>query len=277
MKAKVIIILFAIFFSCSKSPRELVSPETSWILSQSEEQVKVSNTTEVIFSNNSLRVVQGKEYTIEWLSENKFKITIDEKEVYVVLEKLTNELLQGVFLNDSESNSFRNKKIENFKHYNRLLYLHKVNKPAIQNEFYKLNGKQIPVEKVPPSGLYLSNGSEWGFAINIIINDGEVNVQEGEDKNNLVDVQADISYDGLVEGEGYISSIIILNEWRSYYYRDDGILENSDAYFNGNSGGITEFIKSTSSENINNISNNLFEIAINETLMHDFIHKRQEN
>ena len=68
------------------------------------------------------------------------------------------------------------------------MYFIKKNNGAETYKYYKVGKKFVPIEKVPPAGLYLSNGNDNGFALNVSIVDGIVKFQAGEDKHSVKDV-----------------------------------------------------------------------------------------
>jgi uncharacterized protein (TIGR02145 family) len=100
-----------------------------------------------------------------------------------------------------------------------------------------VGGMTISSEKIPPAGLYAlkSGRGEIIALINVIIENGKVKFQTGENKNSLVDEDIELSETG-----GMYFSI-----YGSSKYIGDGVIENSGSFFNGNSGGRVKFIKMT--------------------------------
>ncbi len=103
-------------------------------------------------------------------------------------------------------------------------------------KYYKVKDKSISVDKVPPAGLYLCKGEKGNVigAINIIIKDGIVRFQTGENKDKLVDADANMDENGNIDFSG---------DYGYNEYKGNGVLENSSLYFNGNSPRTVNFIK----------------------------------
>ncbi len=102
-------------------------------------------------------------------------------------------------------------------------------------QYYKVKDKSIPVDKVPPAGLYRLGTSD--AVINVIIKDNIVKFQTGDYQRSLADDDATMDENGNISFTG---------DFGDNTYIGNGVIENSSLHFNGTKGGTVKFIKKIS-------------------------------
>lgn len=250
-----------ILLSCNTTPKKIISNGEEWFISDSANLPEKQLVNVVTFKDSVMTIMgENKSHSIEWIDNTSYSQDFNGKKGLIKMRKLSNTLLEFVILFDSENTTQSDldwKKLENDKKV--MYFIKKSNNDTKTFKYYKVGKKSVPIEKVPPAGLYLSNGNDNGFALNVSIVDGIVKFQAGEDKHSLKDVDVEINFEGLVAP--YISSIEFSNDWGSCELLNDGTLENSRSFFNGNSGGSLKFIRATKVENANADENLLTDIV----------------
>jgi len=245
-------IFLFILFGCNTSPKKIISNGEEWLISDTIKLPENQLANAVTFKDSIIAITgENKSHLIKWIDNTSYSQDFNGKRGIIKIRKLSNTLLEFAILFDSENipkSDLDWQKLENDK---KVMYFIKKNNGAETYKYYKVGKKSVPVDKVPPAGLYLSNGKADGFAINVSIVDGIVKFQAGEDKHSLNDVDVEINFEGLESP--YISSIEFSNEWSSCELIDDGTIENSGSFFNGNSGGSLKFIRVSSVANANDV------------------------
>jgi len=271
----IILILIAttlIFMSCTKSPKTILLSEDSWLIGKIDEDVENSNNQTLQFIDDKT-VTFGEEsyYDISWIDDFTFKLSMNEKEVIFKFGDFENDKIKVAILYENEKAPVTEEEWSKLQNEDRVVQLVKKNNAAKLSDFYIVNGEKTPVAKVPPAGLYLTQG---GLAINVIIKNGVVKFQAGEDRNRLIDIEANIIFEGLVPEN--ISLIDFLNNWDygSCEYVGNGVIENSGYMLNGNSGGSVEFVRINSSANDDK---NIISEYTKRALDYGFIFKDEEN
>jgi len=240
------LILLVIFVeSCGKSPKSILASECNWIISKSKEKNDISTTNEIKLTDSTLIDLNNNNvYNIKWIDNKKFSTNLNGQDVIVEIREISKDKLQAAFLFVTEKSPQNDTDWINLQNEERTLYLNKTNIKVEPIKQYKIAGKTVPIDKIPPAGLYKSEDVEE--VINVIIRNGVVQFQAGENENSLANVGVDIICEGV---EPFLSSITFKNDWGTFDYARDGIIENSGSWFNGMSGRTIQFIHQNSSTN----------------------------
>lgn len=232
-----------ISISCTNSPKKIFTTGEVWIGSKTEIIGEYGKGSQVVFTDKSLKYLKDNtSLVINWLNEYScsFIDTDGEKKV-MFFHKVSDNKFEVASLSESDKMPRNEKDWDNLRIEGSAFYLIKKELKVDQNtqKFYKVGIKSIPADKVPPSGFYgLKNlNGETLALINVIIENGVVRFQTGENKNSFIDGEVDMTEDGHIYFSG---------SYGSSYYIGNGIIENSGSMWNGNSGGTVKFIKETS-------------------------------
>jgi hypothetical protein len=241
--------------SCSKSPKTLVS-SGEWVLSNADKIDNSETDGSLIVKDSTIVLLKENEtYNIKWIDKTSYEQDFNGNTCIVKMRILNDNTIEVAFLFKAEKIPSTDEDWEKLKDENKVSYLIRKESKSKEKSYkeYKVGDMSIPVDKVPPAGLYICR--QTSAVINVIIDNGNVKFQTGENRNNLVDVNAELIYEGLVPP--YISAINFANDFGSCEYAGNGVIENSGSYFNGNSGRTIQFVQETSSNNSEDESDKL--------------------
>jgi hypothetical protein len=244
-KSIILFSLMLISISCSKSTRSIITTGDEWIGSKTEIIDEYNKGSRLVFTENSFKYLDDNtSLDINWLNEYSFSyIDTDGKKKVMFFRKVSENKFEIAYLWESDYPPKNNKDWDKLRFDGSTSYL--IRKEAktdkMTQKFYKVGAKSVPVDKVPPAGLYAykNERGETYALINVIIENEVVKFQTGEKKSSLLDEAVEMSEVGG----------IYFSQYGSSQYIGNGIIENSGLMFNGNSGGTVKFIREPSSNN----------------------------
>lgn len=252
-----IFIAMLILIGCNNSPRGIITTGDKWVLSNTDKIDASKVGQEMSFNESSVSLIEeNKTSDIKWIDKTSYSQDFNGKNGIVKMRKLSASIIEVAFIFNSDNIPQNESDWEKLRSENQINYL--IRKESVKKEkiykYYKVGDNSIPVDKVPPAGFYLwkNRDGEVNYVINVIIKDGIVKFQTGENKNSLVDDAATMSE------SGGISFASVFGSGKRYV--GNGVIEDSGLMFNGMSGRTIEFIKETSTDNKNDENNLLSEV-----------------